>query len=79
MNNKDIRDIDTREYYINLFSKYQNFLTTTQQNIFKLYFFENLSYFEISEIVATTRTSVYDSLKKALHNLEKCENKSKTF
>ncbi|WP_406614873.1 sigma factor-like helix-turn-helix DNA-binding protein [Mycoplasmopsis hyopharyngis] len=73
--NKDVRDLEVRELYIELFEKYGSLLTPSQQSIFKLYFYENLSYSEIANIIATTRTSVYDSLKKAMKNLDKYNEK----
>ncbi|EGV00109.1 sigma factor-like helix-turn-helix DNA-binding protein [Mycoplasmopsis columbina] len=72
---KDINDIEVVEYYIQLFEKYQNFLTQTQKQAFQLYFHENLSYQEIANITATTRSAAYDSVKKALTNLEKIAKK----
>lgn len=73
INKPDIRDIQTREKYIKLFDKYEKLLSQNQQAIFKFYFYENLSYSEISEIVVTTRSAVYDTLKKALNKLDKLD------
>ncbi|AIA29713.1 hypothetical protein MCFN_02990 [Mycoplasmopsis californica] len=70
-----ISDIDQREHYITLFERFKNFLTQTQQQSFQLYFFENLSYQEIANIQATTRSAAYDSVKKAINKLLKLEQK----
>ncbi|WP_029608484.1 sigma factor-like helix-turn-helix DNA-binding protein [Mycoplasma simbae] len=66
-----INTLEQREYYIDLFEKYKSFLTQTQAQCFQLYFFENLSYQEIADIGATTRSAAYDSVKKAVQKLEK--------
>ncbi|MCS4536963.1 MULTISPECIES: sigma factor-like helix-turn-helix DNA-binding protein [unclassified Mycoplasma] len=66
-----INNIEEREHYIGLYEKYQNLLTQTQKQAFRLYFYENLSYQEIADITATTRTAAYDSVKKALKKLTK--------
>ncbi|VEU70103.1 sigma factor-like helix-turn-helix DNA-binding protein [Mycoplasmopsis glycophila] len=71
--NKD--SIEKVEKYIELFEKYKNFLTQNQSQVFQLYFYEDLSYAEIAEILATTRSNAFDTLKKAITKLEKIENK----
>ncbi len=67
---KNNLDINERERFIQAFSKFDNVLTTNQKQVFHLYYIEDLSLAEIAEIVATTRASVYDTLKKARKNLE---------
>lgn len=62
--------IEEREKYVKAFSKYKHVLTTNQIQIFHLYYIEDLSLSEISNIVATTRSSVHDTLKKARNNLK---------
>ncbi|QBF34869.1 hypothetical protein EG856_03020 [Mycoplasmopsis phocirhinis] len=64
-----INNFEQREFYIELYEKYQNLLTQTQKQAFRLYFYENLSYQEIANITATTRSAAYDSVKKALKKL----------
>ena len=59
-----------REELIQAFEKFNHILTTNQKQIFHLYYLEDLSLSEISQIVATTRSSVYDTLKKALKKLK---------
>lgn len=65
-----INDIKDREEWIDLFEKYKPILTINQQQIFYLYYIEDLSLSEISHIVATTRSSVHDALTKAKKKLE---------
>lgn len=74
---KDIKDIKNIDYLCTLYDKYNGFLTTVQSQVFKLYFHENLSYSEISEITGTTRTAAYDALDKAIKKLLKVEKKMK--
>ena len=59
-----------REELIQAFEKFNHILTTNQKQIFHLYYLEDLSLSEIAQIVATTRSSVYDTLKKALKKLK---------
>ncbi|WP_027121487.1 sigma factor-like helix-turn-helix DNA-binding protein [Mycoplasma leonicaptivi] len=61
------------EKYTQLYEKYKSFLTQTQQQVFELYFYQDLSYQEVSEIMATTRTASYDTIKKAIQKLEKID------
>lgn len=60
--------------YGELLDKYSFVLSKTQEQIMKLYYYENLSIKEISEIVATTRSAVFDALKKGRLKLDKFEN-----
>lgn len=73
--NKDKKDIKNIEYLCSLFEKYNSFLTQTQYQAFKLYFYENLSYAEIAEITATTRSAAYDSVNKAIKKLTQIDVK----
>ena len=59
-----------REELIQAFEKFNHILTTNQKQIFHLYYLEDLSLSEIAQIGATTRSSVYDTLKKALKKLK---------
>lgn len=70
-----ITELDKREHLITLFEKYQKFLTQTQSQAFQLYFLEDMSYQEIANLTATTRTAAYDSVKKAINKLESLEQK----
>ncbi|WP_027120485.1 sigma factor-like helix-turn-helix DNA-binding protein [Mycoplasmopsis lipofaciens] len=73
--NKNILQIENREKYIKLFEKYNSFLTQVQKQAFQLYFYENLSYQEIANETATTRSAAYDSVKKAIKKLIKIDEK----
>ncbi|WAM07039.1 hypothetical protein ONA23_02575 [Mycoplasmopsis cynos] len=68
------KEPDNINKYTILYEKYKNFLTQTQKQVFELYFFQDLSYSEIAEITATSRTATYDAIKKAIKKLEKFEN-----
>ncbi|MFV8470035.1 sigma factor-like helix-turn-helix DNA-binding protein [Mycoplasma sp. AA7A] len=70
MNNKSIENIDR---YTALFDKYGKLLTQNQQQVFRLYYEQDLSYSEVAEILATTRSAAYDALNKAIKNLLKYE------
>ena len=66
-------NLSERDNLIVLFEKYHKLLTQTQKQVFQLYYFEDLSLKEISDIVVSTRSGVFDALKKAkkkLHDLE---------
>ncbi|MBZ4195134.1 sigma factor-like helix-turn-helix DNA-binding protein [Mycoplasma tauri] len=71
---KQINDIRNIEYWCHLFEKYEGLLTQTQRQAFKLYFYEDLSYAEVAQITATTRSAAYDSVNKAMKKLEKIAN-----
>ncbi|MGL5733088.1 MAG: sigma factor-like helix-turn-helix DNA-binding protein [Metamycoplasmataceae bacterium] len=59
-----------REELIKTFLKYEFVLTQNQKQIMHLYYIEDLSISEISEIVATTRSAVFDALDKARKKLK---------
>ncbi|TDV24315.1 hypothetical protein BCF59_0274 [Mycoplasmopsis mustelae] len=65
------KTLENLQKYSKLYEKFKNFLTQNQKQIFELYFYNDLSYAEVAEIVATTRTSVYDTVKKTLLKLDK--------
>ncbi|MGZ9800854.1 sigma factor-like helix-turn-helix DNA-binding protein [Mycoplasma sp. AC1221] len=69
------KSLENLTKYSKLFEKYRNFLTQNQQQLFQLYFYQDLSYAEIAEIVATTRTSIYDTIKHTIQKLDKLEEK----
>ncbi|CAT04945.1 putative UPF0122 protein MCAP_0480 [Mesomycoplasma conjunctivae] len=71
MNNK----IEDKDKFDNLYNKFSFLLTQNQKQIFHLYYKENLSLSEIAKILATTRASVFDSLKKAKQKMLKIEQK----
>ena len=58
-------NLQAREEYTNLFEQYKPILSQAQKQVMHLYLIEDLSIVEISSILATTRQSVNDALKKA--------------
>ncbi|UWV77031.1 sigma factor-like helix-turn-helix DNA-binding protein [Mycoplasmopsis cynos] len=70
------KEPDNINKYTILYEKYKNFLTQTQKQVFELYFFQDLSYSEIAEITATSRTANFMmQLKKQLKNLKNLKMK----
>ncbi len=63
--------LEEREYYLDLFDKYNGFLTQTQKQAIQLCLIEDLSLSEAAEIVATTRSAIHDAINKAKNKLEK--------
>ncbi len=61
-------------YYNNLFSVYQNLLTLKEQNIFSLYYEENLSLSEIAENLGISRSAVGNKVKIVEKKLQNYEN-----
>ncbi|MEA4162733.1 hypothetical protein NPA13_00810 [Mycoplasma sp. 2045] len=72
MNNKSLENVIK---YTELFDKYGNLLTQNQQQVFKLYYEQDLSYAEVAEVMATSRQAATDAVNKAIHNLLKIEEK----
>ncbi|AZG68526.1 sigma factor-like helix-turn-helix DNA-binding protein [Mycoplasma struthionis] len=70
-------DLDKREHYLDLFEKYENFLSKGQKQVLQLYFFEDLSITEIAEELAMTRSGVHDALTKGRDKLDKINEKMK--
>ncbi|MBR5990367.1 MAG: sigma-70 family RNA polymerase sigma factor [Bacilli bacterium] len=66
-----------REEVIELFDSYGELLTKTQQDLFKEYYLYDLSLSEIAEDRGISRSSVNDTLKKAIAKLEELESKVK--
>lgn len=62
---------------INLFDVYETLLTDREKEIFKYYYYEDLSLSEISENLNITRTGVFNTLKKVEEKLLKYENNLK--
>ena len=60
---------------IALFDQYQSFLTQVQRQAMQLYYFEDLSLSEIANIVVTTRSAIYDAIKKGEQKLFKIDSK----
>ena len=66
-----------KEYYNELLPFYINLLTEKQQIIMNYYYYEDFSLSEIAELNKTTRSAIYDSIKKSNIMLENYENKLK--
>lgn len=62
---------------INLFDVYEILLTDREKEIFKYYYYEDLSLSEISENLNITRTGVFNTLKKVEEKLLQYENNLK--
>ncbi len=68
--------MDNQFDYINsLMPFYLKLLTERQQEILKLYYYEDLSLTEIAENLHISRNGVYDTLKKAQNSLKEYEDK----
>lgn len=66
-------------YLNNLFDLYSDLLTEKQQNYFKEYYFNNLSYGEISEKYKVSRNAVYRQIQLISEKLEFFEEKLQLF
>ncbi len=53
-----------------LFDYYSNLLNTKHKEVLELYYFQDMSLSEISEILNVTRQGVFDLLKRAENNLQ---------
>ncbi len=58
-----------------LFDFYENILTARQQEVFVLYYFDNLSLGEISQKCGISRQGVHDLLKRSVETLESHESR----
>lgn len=58
-----------------LYDAYGELLTQRQQEVFKYYYQEDLSYQEIADILEISRAGVYDTLKRTVDFLEETEIK----
>lgn len=65
--------------YTNLFNLYYPLLSKAQQEIFKDYFFLDLSISEISENRKISRAAVEDALSKATKKLDQTEEELKMY
>lgn len=61
----------------NLFDIYESLLTEREKEIFKYYYFEDLSLSEIGENLNITRTGVFNTLKKVEEKLFQYEESLK--
>ena len=67
--------MDETIYYTRLYDIYYKLLTDKQCKYFKLYYFENLSIDEISEIENVSKAAVSKQINTAKKYLEDFENK----
>ncbi|GAA0435543.1 MAG: putative DNA-binding protein [Bacillota bacterium] len=58
-----------------LFDFYQALLTPKQRNYMEMYYLEDYSLGEISEVFDVSRQAVYDNIKRTEHMLETYEEK----
>ena len=58
---------------INLYDTYEVLLTSREQEIFKYYYYEDLSLSEIGDNLNITRTGVHNTLKKVEEKLNNYE------
>ena len=72
-------DIDRLLYLNNLYDLYGNLLTNKQQIYFEEYYFNNLSYGEISEKYNISRNASFKQLKLIEKKLEEYEKKLKLY
>ncbi len=56
-----------------LFNVYSSLLTSKQKEALELYFFDDLSYAEIGEVLGTSKQAVYDTINKAVKKLKMAE------
>ncbi|MCR8613347.1 MAG: hypothetical protein NC236_02590 [Mycoplasma sp.] len=70
-----MKSLEERNRVVELFDKYKGFLTQTQRQAIHLYFLEDLTMSEISEITASSRAAINDAIKKAIAKLEDTERK----
>lgn len=66
--------MDKLIYYNQLFDIYSDLFTENQRNIFVLYYEENLSLQEISEIKSVSRSFVSKSINQTIEKLEEYES-----
>lgn len=64
---------------INLYDTYEVLLTSREQEIFKYYYYEDLSLSEIGDNLNITRTGVYNTLKKVEEKLNNYEESLRLY
>ncbi|MGX9340627.1 sigma factor-like helix-turn-helix DNA-binding protein [Mycoplasma sp. 128] len=69
MSKIDDKDLEEREYLVELFEKYQQLLPTSQRQALYLHLIEDLSFSEMSEELAMTRSGAFDAVKKGKKKL----------
>lgn len=69
-----MESFEKKAYMGQLFDLYGDLLTEKQIAYFKLYYFEDYSLQEISEVFEVSRNAVFDHIKKAEDHLEEYEH-----
>ncbi|PZW00559.1 hypothetical protein [Metamycoplasma auris] len=64
-----MQDFEERDKLIKLFEKYGALLAQSQKQALYLYLFEDLSFQEIANELAMTRSGAYDAMKKGKEKL----------
>ncbi len=59
--------------YAVLFDAYGSLLTKKQREILNLYFFDDLSYTEIADLLSISKQAVHDAINKSLKKLNNFE------
>ncbi|BDX52937.1 sigma factor-like helix-turn-helix DNA-binding protein [Metamycoplasma equirhinis] len=67
--------INERTKIIELFEKYKDLLAQSQRQAMYLHYFEDLSFSEIANELAMTRSGAFDAVKKAKAKLIEINNK----
>ncbi len=65
--------IEKKLEYAELFDAYGSLLTKKQREILNLYFFDDLSYTEIADLLAISKQAVHDAINKSLKKLNNFE------
>lgn len=67
-------------FYLNiLYDYYKNLLTDKQRHYFEMYYSENLSLSEISELESVSRNAVFNQIKTVEKKLEEFEKSLKLY
>lgn len=66
-------------YYNDLYDCYDQLLTNKQRNYFEEYYFQNLSFREISENHGVSRNAIYKQIQLTIKKLLEYEEKLKLF
>jgi predicted DNA-binding protein YlxM (UPF0122 family) len=72
-------EIFRKDFLIELFENYKNFLTQTQKQTMHLYLIEDLSLREIADILVSTRQAIHDAIKKTEKKLLSIDKKIKNL
>lgn len=71
--------MDERNKILNLYDTYKDLLTKNEQNYFELYYFDDLTFNEISEECNVSKSYVSKVLKNIQNKLESYEEKIKMY